>query len=115
MNNDGGTPTLDTNLVSQYSTSYHFTRLENYQLRQWTDVTSSKFINWFTVPTTSTKYMLMGKQTMPAGTYEMIVKNVDSTNNDFNKTILVSEVGSLGTTNHLLGFTIFAYGIFYLN
>lgn len=80
VNSEGGTPDLDSQLFSDYSTKYHFKRLDNYQLKQWTDVVSSKFINWFTVPTTSKKYVLMGKQTMPAGSYQMIVKNVDPTN-----------------------------------
>ena len=98
-------------MVSQYSSKYHFARLNSYQLSQWTDVLSSRFVNWFTIPTTSTKYILMGRQTMAAGTYQLILKNVSPTSDDFTKTLIVSEVNTFGTTNHLLGFTLFAYGL----
>ena len=90
VNSEGGTPDLDSSLVSDYSSVYHFKRLDNYQVSQWTDLQSNRFMNWFTVATTSVKYMLMGKQSMQAGTYQMVIKNVDSTKNDFTKSILVS-------------------------
>lgn len=73
---------------------------------------SSNFMNWFTIATTSTKYTLMGKlANMSAGDYRLVVKNNFPTANEFSKQIMISEVNSLGVTNHLLGFTLFAYGI----
>ena len=56
--------------------------------------------------------MLLGKLTnMTAGDYRLILKNNYPTNGEFTKQVIVSEVNSLGVTNHLLGFTLFAYGI----
>lgn len=48
---------------------------------------------------------------MTTGDYRVIVKNSYPTNGEFTKELFISEVNSLGVTNHLLGFTIFAYGI----
>ena len=54
--------------------------------------------------------MFVGKLSMEAGTYQVVIKNADATKSDFTKSILVTEIGTLGATNHILGFTIFAYG-----
>lgn len=111
MDSAGGTPQLDQgDLVSNYTTKYHFIRLSQYQLTQWVDVQSSRFINYFTVSTTSTKYILMGKAAVTNGTYQLIIENNYATQGEFTKDILVSEVGLLGTTNHLLGFIVFIVG-----
>ena len=76
VNSDGGTPVLDSgNLVSQHNLKYKFIRLNNYQLSQWTDVQSTLFINHFTIPYTSKKYILLGKALLPADTYQLIIKN----------------------------------------
>lgn len=66
-------------------------------------------MNWFTVPTTSIKWMLMGKQSLELGTYQLLIKNVQR-GQDYSKSILISETNNLGTTNYILGFSIFAYG-----
>lgn len=78
---DGGTPSLDNNITSNYSQLYRFKRLENYTHYQWVDVLQSNFMNWFTISATSTKYMLMGKLTnLTSGDYRFIVKNNFPTN-----------------------------------
>lgn len=48
---------------------------------------------------------------MNSGDYRLIIKNSYPTQGEFTKQLLISEVNSLGITNHLLGFAIFAYGI----
>lgn len=76
IDTEGGTPILDDgNLVSPFYTSNHFSRLSNYQISQWTDVNSTNFVNWFTIPMTSVKYMPLGKLTMQPGNYQMVLKN----------------------------------------
>lgn len=112
VQSDGGTPYLSNNTISNYSKAYKFTRLAHYPAAQWIDVQQSNFVNWFTIGTTSSKYVLMGKlANMTAGDYRLIVKNVFTTKGEFTKTVVISEVNSLGVTNHLLGFALFAYGI----
>lgn len=54
----------------------------------------------------------MGKLTnLTSGDYRLIVKNNFPTNDEITKQIFITEVNKLGVVNHLLGFTIFAYGI----
>ena len=111
MQSDGGTPYLGNGTISNYSKTYHFKSLSSAPASQWTDVEQSNFVNWFTIPTTSTKYVLMGKLSNMSGDYRLIIKNSYPTNGEFTKQVILSEVNSLGVTNHLLGFALFAYGI----
>ena len=48
---------------------------------------------------------------MTVGDYQLIVRNSYLTNDEFVKTVIVTDISNLGMTNHLLGFCIFAYGI----
>lgn len=75
---------------------------------------SNNFVNWFTIGSTSTKYMLMGKLDMAVGEYQVIHKNSYPTFDEFNKTLIITETNSLGATNHLLGYLLFGYGIMVL-
>lgn len=112
VQSDGGTPKLDNDTISNYSKTYLFQRLQNYAASQWVDVQQSSFVNWFTIGTTSSKYVLMGKlANMTSGDYRLVVKNSFPTHGEFTKQIMISEVNNLGVTNHLLGFALFAYGI----
>ncbi len=97
-------------LVSSFNKDNHFIRLNQYQLSQWVDVQSQQFINYFSVPATTTKYLLVGKTGVTAGNYQIILQNNYLTQGSFNKELLVSEVNLLGTTSHVLGFALFAYG-----
>ena len=61
VDSDGGTPQLGNyDLVSSYNKNYHFLRLSQYQLSQWVDVQSQRFVNYFLISATSTKYELVG-------------------------------------------------------
>ena len=54
---EGGTPQLDDgSLVSTYNKNYHFVRLDQYQISQWVDVQSQRFVNYFLVAATNVKY-----------------------------------------------------------
>lgn len=110
VNSQGGTPTLDNgDLVSKFNKG-HFVRLGQYQLSQWIDVQSTQFVNYFTVPATGTKYQLLGKASVTQGNYQIVMQNNYLTQGEFTKKLLITEVGLLGSTNHVLGFTAFAYG-----
>lgn len=110
MNSQGGTPTLDNgDLVSSFNKA-HFIRLGQYQLSQWVDVQSTQFINYFTVAATGTKYQLLGKASVTQGNYQVVMQNNYLTQGEFTKKLVITEVGLLGATNHVLGFTAFAYG-----
>lgn len=111
VDSTGGTPQLDNgNLISPFNKDYHFLRLDQYQLSQWVDVQSQRFVNYFTVAATSTKYELVGIVSVSAGDYQVVMQNNFPTKGQFSKSVLVTEVGALGITNHLVGFTLFAYG-----
>ena len=71
-------------------------------------------MNWFTIGMTSTKYVLMGRLNMTKGDYQVIHKNIYPTQDQFNKTLILTEVNQLGMTNHLIGFCLFGYGIIML-
>ena len=61
VDTDGGTPQLGNyDLVSSYNKDNHFIRLNQYQLSQWVDVQSQRFVNYFLISATSTKYQLVG-------------------------------------------------------
>lgn len=86
MESDGGTPSINDGTVSSYSLDNRFKRLSNSGVSQWIDVQSTQFVNWFTIPITSTKYVQLGRlEDMPAGDYRIIVKNSYPTNDDFTK------------------------------
>ena len=114
VSSQGSTPNLDTNLYSNFSKIHHFQRLNDSQATQWVDVESSRFINWFTIPFTSTKYVKMGYLQMKAGDYQFVIRNSYPTNEDFTKTVIFTEINKLGMTNHILGYAIFGYGIIIL-
>ena len=78
------------------------------------DVQSQQFINYFTVAATTTKYELVGKVEVSTGDYQLVMQNNFLTQGQFSKQLLISEVGVLGVTNHLMGFMLFAYGILML-
>ena len=81
VQSDGGTPYLGNDTVSNNSKTYRFKHLTASAASQWIDVEQSNFVNWFTIPTTSTKYMLMGKlNNMTSGDYRLIIKNSYPTN-----------------------------------
>lgn len=85
MNSQGGTPQLDNgDLVSSFNKE-HFIRLGQYQLSQWVDVQSTQFVNYFTVPATSTKYQLVGKATVTPGNYQVVMQNNYLTKGQFTK------------------------------
>jgi hypothetical protein len=110
VNSQGGTPTLDNgDLVSPFNRA-HFIRLGQYQLSQWADVQSTQFVNYFTIAATGTKYLLMGKTEVSPGNYQIVMENNYLTKGQFQKELLITEVGLLGATNHVLGFAVFAYG-----
>ena len=114
VDSQGGTPTLDNgDLVSSFALK-HFARLNQYQLSQWVDVLSTQFISYFTVSATKTKYILVGKVDVTQGNYQIVMQNNYLTKGEFSKQLIISEVGMLGTTNHILGFTLFAYGRNYI-
>lgn len=79
-------------------------------MAQWVDVLSYQFINYFTVAATSTKYQLIGSTAITAGNYQLVMQNNFPTQGQFTKSLVISEVGLLGITNHLVGFTLFACG-----
>lgn len=79
-------------------------------MSQWVDVLSSQFINYFTIPATSTKYELVGAANVTAGNYQVVMQNNFLTQGQFTKSLVISEVGMMGITNHLVGFTLFACG-----
>lgn len=111
VNSQGGTPKLDNgDLVSSFNQN-HFTRLGQYQLSQWVDVQSTQFVNYFSIAATATKYQLVGKAAVTPGNYQVVMQNNYLTKGQFVKELLITEVGTLGTTNHVLGFAVFAYGI----
>jgi hypothetical protein len=90
IDTEGGTPILDDGtLVSDFYTENHFARLSNYQLSQWVDVNSTDFVNFCTIPFTSNKYMYMGKSSLTAGNYQMVVKNNFPKNSEITKTLIV--------------------------
>lgn len=85
MDSQGGTPTLDNgDLISNFNKN-HFVRLDQYQLSQWIDVQSQQFVNYFTVPATGTKYQLIGKASVTAGNYQIIMQNNYLTKGTFTK------------------------------
>ena len=115
VDSEGGTPSLGaSNLVSAYNKDNHFLRLSQYQLSQWVDVQSQRFVNYFLIPATSTKYMLVGVAELKAANYQIVMQNNLPTNGQFIKELVISEVGALGLGNHLAGFALFSWGIFIL-
>jgi len=74
------------------------------------DVQSQRFVNYFTIPTTSVKYELVGKASVTAGNYQIVVQNNHGSQGQLTKELIVTEVGLLGVTNQVLGFTLFSYG-----
>jgi hypothetical protein len=91
VNSQGGTPQLDNgDLVSSFGKDYHFARLSQHQLAQWVDVQSQQFINYFTVPATNKKYQLVGKASVSAGNYQIVMQNNLLTQGEFTKQLLVS-------------------------
>ena len=56
----------------------------------------------------------MGKLSMTDGDYRIIHKNSFPTQDQFNKTLILTEANNIGVTNHLLGFCLFGYGIMML-
>lgn len=84
-------------------------------MSQWVDVLSSQFINYFTIPATSTKYELVGAANVTGGNYQVVMQNNFLTQGQFTKSLVISEVGMMGITNHLVGFTLFAGGTFILS
>jgi hypothetical protein len=110
VDGQGSTPKLDnSDLVSSFSQG-HFSRLGQYQLSQWVDVQSTQFVNYFTVAATGTKYSLVGKAAVTPGNYQVVMQNNYLTKGKFSKELIITEVGVLGATNHVLGFSVFAYG-----
>jgi hypothetical protein len=110
VNSQGGTPKLDNgDLVSSFNQD-HFNRLAQYQLSQWVDVESTRFVNYFTVAATGSKWLLAGKAAVSPGNYQVVMQNNYLTKGQFTKELVITEVGLLGATNHVLGFTVFAYG-----
>ena len=51
---------------------------------------------------------------MAAGNYQIIIRNNFLTKGQFSKTLVLSEIGTLGDANLVLGFSIFAFGILVL-
>lgn len=49
-----------------------------------------------------------------AGNYQVVMQNNFPTQGAFSKQLLITEVGGLGVANHLIGFTLFSYGILLL-
>ena len=98
-------------MVSTYNKDNHFIRLSQYQLAQWVDVQSQRFVNFFLISTTSTKYQLLGVADLLAENYEVVMQNNLPTRGQFTKQLVITEVNGLGIENHLLGFTLFSYGI----
>ena len=111
IDGQGGTPQLNSgSLTLPFSHNYHFKRLDQYQMAQWVDVMSHQFVNYFTVAATSTKYALVGSAAITAGNYQVVMQNNLLTQGQFSKWLVISETGILGITNHLMGFTLFAWG-----
>lgn len=111
VDSQGGTPSLSTSsLVSSFNKDYHFIRLDQYQLSQWVDVQSQRFVNYFSVAMTGVKYELIGVVDIQAGNYQVVMQNNFLTQGAFSKKLLVTEVGGLGVANHLIGFSLFSYG-----
>lgn len=52
----------------------------------------------------------MGKTEVSSGSYQIVMQNNFLSQGEFTKELVVSEVGLMGATNHLLGFALFAYG-----
>jgi hypothetical protein len=75
VNSQGGTPKLDNGDLTSSFSQNHFKRLSQYQLSQWIDVQSTQFINYFTIPATSTKYELVGKADVTPGNYQVVMQN----------------------------------------
>lgn len=85
VDSQGGTPTLDNgDLVSNFNKN-HFKRLSQYQLSQWIDVQSTRFINYFTISATGTKYELLGKASVTPGNYQVVMQNNYLTKGEFTK------------------------------
>ena len=59
--------------------------MNQYQLSQWIDVQSTQFVNYFTVSATSTKYWLLGKASVTAGNYQVVMQNNYLTKSSFAK------------------------------
>lgn len=111
IDSSGGTPQLNSgNLTSPFNKDNHFARLSQYQMSQWVDVLSYQFMNYFTIPATGTKYELIGSTAITAGNYQVVMRNNLLTQGQFSKWLVISEVGVLGLTNHLVGFSLFACG-----
>lgn len=68
-------------------------------------------MNYFSVGASPTKYQLVGSVAVTEGNYQVVMQNNFPTKGQFTKEVLISEVGVLGVTNHLVGFCLFAYGI----
>jgi len=85
-------------------------RLDQYQLSQWVDVQSQRFVNYFTVPVTGVKYELIGVVDIQAGNYKVVMQNNFLTQGFFTKQLLITEVGGLGVANNIMGFSLFSYG-----
>jgi hypothetical protein len=77
---------------------------------------SPRFVNYFTLPFTSTKYLLLGKAELTTDTYQLIVKNnyLVSKNSFVGKKLLISEVGKLGIRDPIVGFGMFVWGIIWI-
>jgi len=45
-----------------------------------------------------------------AGNYQIVVQNNHGSQGQLTKELIVTEVGLLGVTNQVLGFTLFSYG-----
>lgn len=79
-------------------------------MSQWVDVQSQRFVNYFSVGASPTKYQLVGSVAVTEGSYQVVMQNNFLTKGQFTKEVLISEAGVLGITNHLVGFCLFAYG-----
>jgi hypothetical protein len=53
---------------------------------------------------------LIGKTSVAAGSYQIVMQNNFLTQNIFNKQLVVTEIGLLGMTNHFIGFSLFSFG-----
>ena len=95
VDSQGTTPDIEDSIESNFSATYHFSQLSSYQTSQWVDVLSGRFINWFTVAFTSTKYVMMGRLQMAAGDYELVIRNSYPTKDEFTKSVIVTEINSL--------------------
>ena len=90
VDSQGGTPSLDKgDLISAFNLN-HFKRLEHYQLSQWIDVKSAQFVNYFSISATGTKLQLVGKASIEAGNYQIVIQNNYLGKGEFEKELIVS-------------------------